>query len=108
MEVLRVMNQCISCEVHFSNTSFFLSAVCGSNEVIERRDLWTHFSVINEVVKNSPWIISGDFNIMVHLSESSQYSESQAIATEMQEFVDCRNSVCVGSCIFRTKVYLDQ
>ncbi|XVE65054.1 hypothetical protein DITRI_Ditri07aG0151500 [Diplodiscus trichospermus] len=42
-----------------------------------------------------PWLLARDFNVPIHPDESSNYNEGQAITTDMQEFIDCRNNLAL-------------
>ena len=67
-------------------TDFTISFVYGSNSAIERRDLWSDLLSISARVKNSAWILSGDFNICKDVSE--KHGGNVCWTSEMGEFKD--------------------
>ncbi|XVE74986.1 hypothetical protein DITRI_Ditri12bG0061700 [Diplodiscus trichospermus] len=69
--------------------------VYGSNDGKEMKKLWSHLQEVEEMYKDAPWLLEGDFNVSIHPEESSNYYEGQTITMEMQKFVDCRNQIVV-------------
>ncbi|KAB5573251.1 hypothetical protein DKX38_000445 [Salix brachista] len=45
--------------------------VYGSNSPVERRTLWQYIKATSEANKNNPWIILGDFNVVLRPSDRS-------------------------------------
>ena len=44
---------------------------------------------------DEPWILTGDYNVTVHPSKSSNCSDSHMINSDMQEFIDARLQLSV-------------
>jgi hypothetical protein len=44
---------------------WFHSFVYGANKYIERRQLWHSLVLVKAVVASSPWLIEGDFNVVL-------------------------------------------
>ena len=82
-------DQCITCNVSYDSKQFILSAVYGSNEGTNRRNLWSHLSTVNGSINQEPWLIVGDFNIIVHPSETSSYNGVQGLTSKAKEFSEC-------------------
>ncbi|GJZ86131.1 putative reverse transcriptase domain-containing protein [Tanacetum coccineum] len=66
---------------------FFCSFVYGHVKSYGRRSLWKDLVVHNLVIKDSPWSLLGDFNIIMEPSERSMGSSS--VTAAMEEFRDC-------------------
>ena len=86
--------QHISCKISPVGTdiSFFASFIYASNDYLERRILWNDLSQLNSTVIaacNSPWILSGDFNVCLNLDEMSSDS---VLSTDIRDFKDFVNS----------------
>ncbi|KAL0455446.1 UNVERIFIED_CONTAM: LINE-1 reverse transcriptase [Sesamum latifolium] len=86
VDIFIIHVQCIHCRVHYlrSHNSALVTVVYGLNEVIPRRDLWTRLVDILESVGEDPWLVLGDFNIVVDLSEVC--GSSGDISTAMEDF----------------------
>ena len=59
-------SQSIHCWVHSSElqNSFFLTFIYAFNDGKDRRELWSDLEVFKSGVGNSPWLLSGDFNVI--------------------------------------------
>ncbi|GKD34184.1 RNA-directed DNA polymerase, eukaryota, reverse transcriptase zinc-binding domain protein [Tanacetum coccineum] len=57
------------------------------NKQKERRLLWTELGIHKKVVRNSPWILMGDFNVALNLEDT--YARSSFMTSAMYEFKDC-------------------
>ena len=57
-------NQCITCKVCMESQNFFLSAIYGRYDGIERRSLWDHLITLHSFIYEDPWILAGEFNII--------------------------------------------
>ncbi|KAL0290050.1 UNVERIFIED_CONTAM: Retrovirus-related Pol polyprotein from type-2 retrotransposable element R2DM, partial [Sesamum radiatum] len=64
----------------------FLTVVYGANEVSARRELWQGLTEL-AVSVNLPWLVGGDFNAALDMSEVSGASGDIRVA--MHEFNDC-------------------
>ncbi|KAK4384120.1 Retrovirus-related Pol polyprotein from type-2 retrotransposable element R2DM [Sesamum angolense] len=87
---------------HVSNQEFYLdgdgllimrdrtiliTVVYGANEVSARRELWQGLIKLAVIVGNVPWLVGGDFNAVLDMSEVSGASGDIRVA--MNEFNDC-------------------
>ena len=70
-----LMDQSITC-VSQRAKKFYLSAVYGSNEGVDRRRLWSHLLSVKGSLSQFPWMLVGDFNVITHPSESSNFISS--------------------------------
>lgn len=62
LQVLNMESQVIHCDVKFGNFQFFFSACYGSNNYIQRRELW--LSLVSNARTSQSWVIAGDFNTL--------------------------------------------
>ncbi|KAL0302257.1 UNVERIFIED_CONTAM: hypothetical protein Scaly_3037800, partial [Sesamum calycinum] len=87
---------------HVSNQEFYLdgdgllimrdrtiliTVVYGANEVSARRELWQGLIELAVTVGNVPWLVGGDFNAVLDMSEVS--GASGDIRVTVNEFNDC-------------------
>ena len=98
VDLVESMDQSITCGVLFGLQRFYLSVVYGSNEGIERRRLWSHLLALKGSITQGPWIHAGDFNVIVHHSESSKYTDSQS--ANIKEFQTCLQALAVFDHVF--------
>ncbi|XXG79979.1 hypothetical protein AAC387_Pa09g0941 [Persea americana] len=54
-------NQCMHCEVIYGTKHFFLIACYGSNDYMQRRELWKTIRDLS-LPSGLPWIVAGHFN----------------------------------------------
>ena len=78
MDLVDTMDQCITCKVTVGIQRFNLSVVYGSNEAVEKRRLWSHLLIAQNANAQYPWLITGDFNVIAYVSESSNSTSSQS------------------------------
>ncbi|XP_022747959.1 uncharacterized protein LOC111297539 [Durio zibethinus] len=86
---LEFSEQSITCVLQYEIRKVYFSAIYGSNDGIQRRNLWLNLTHISGIVQDNPWILTGDFNIIVHPSESSDYNGDQSANSEMKDFQNC-------------------
>ena len=98
MDLVDTMDQCITCKVTVGIQRFNLSVVYGSNEAVEKRRLWSHLLIVQSANGQYPWLITGDFNAIVHVTESSNYTSTQGV--NIKEFKECLNALGVFDHIF--------
>ena len=72
---------------------FYFSAVYGSNDGVERRRLWSHLYSLNTIMSAEPWLIAGDFNVILHPSESS--NDHQGFTSDMRDFMESKVKISV-------------
>lgn len=68
-------------------TKFFCTMVYASNSNVERKRLWTDLGMQKSIVDDVPWVIMGDFNVILKINEHS--NGSSIPSPEMVEFQDC-------------------
>lgn len=68
LQVLSQTSQYIHCDVQACDGSFqfYTTFVYGSNNYIERQELWSHS---HQMQSSSPWVVMGDFNAIKTPSE---------------------------------------
>ncbi|XVF57674.1 hypothetical protein PTKIN_Ptkin07bG0001000 [Pterospermum kingtungense] len=93
MQAVKPARQGQNGKVIVDDCSFILSVMYGSNDGIPRRMLWTHFQEVSCYYGDVPWMLVGDFNIIMQGDESS--GPSGYLTSEIQDFVDCMSGVFV-------------
>ncbi|GJW97791.1 RNA-directed DNA polymerase, eukaryota, reverse transcriptase zinc-binding domain protein [Tanacetum coccineum] len=69
----------------------YFSFVYASNSGIERRIMWDELQIAKTYINGSPWILMGDFNVTLSLSE--HIAGKSTIDNDMNEFIDCMNTI---------------
>ncbi|KAL0310277.1 UNVERIFIED_CONTAM: hypothetical protein Scaly_2944000 [Sesamum calycinum] len=89
VDILNVDSQFVHCRVHVHEVheTILLTVVYGANDVSARRELWQGLIDWAVTVGNEPWLVGGDFNAVLDLSEVSGASGDIRVA--MNEFNDC-------------------
>ncbi|KAL0449535.1 UNVERIFIED_CONTAM: hypothetical protein Slati_1509900 [Sesamum latifolium] len=87
--VLVVHPQCIRCRVFVKRTheSSLITIIYGSNDVTARRELWGQLLLVMEDVVDEPWLVLGDFNTVLDLSDVC--GNSGDISMAVAEFQAC-------------------
>ena len=91
VNLIDLNDQVIHCKISFpsNNKYVFCSFVYAANKYIDRRVLWSSLKHFKDFVCDDPWIIGGDFNVMLNLNESTVGSSRFSIG--MEDFHDCIN-----------------
>ncbi|GJT03135.1 hypothetical protein Tco_0824304 [Tanacetum coccineum] len=74
-----------------SNNIIFCSFIYAGNLPAERRVLWADLGLHKQVVRGSPWILMGDFNVALNLEDS--ISGSSRLNAAMLDFKTCVNRI---------------
>ncbi|KAL0295386.1 UNVERIFIED_CONTAM: Transposon TX1 uncharacterized protein [Sesamum calycinum] len=85
--LMRIRNLFIRVHVHELHETVLLTVVYGANELSARRELWQGLIDLAITVGNEPWLVGGDFNAVLDMSEVSGASGDIRVA--MNEFNDC-------------------
>ncbi|KAL0311244.1 UNVERIFIED_CONTAM: hypothetical protein Sangu_2419100 [Sesamum angustifolium] len=88
VDILNVGTQFVHCRVlvHELHESIFITVVYGANDVSTRRELWQELIDLAGTIGNVPWLVGGDFNAVLDMSEVSGASGDIRVA--MNEFND--------------------
>ncbi|KAL0420810.1 UNVERIFIED_CONTAM: hypothetical protein Slati_3103900 [Sesamum latifolium] len=80
---------CIHCRVHAKRAHevALVTIVYDFNEVIPRCTLWAQLALLMEEVGDEPWLVLGDFNLVINLSEVC--GTSGDISMAMNDFRSC-------------------
>ncbi|WOG90545.1 hypothetical protein DCAR_0309789 [Daucus carota subsp. sativus] len=81
-----------------TKTSFHCSVVYAANDHVIRRDLWHSLRSYSMLTMTSPWVVMGDFNAILDVSEAQGGVESRSPA--VQEFKDCVNYIEVQDVVY--------
>ncbi|XP_039048777.1 uncharacterized protein LOC120189611 [Hibiscus syriacus] len=73
LSIIQISDQIITVKGNHNGLSFVLSAIYGSNDYVNRRNLWLNLHDLDRGFGYLPWILGGDFNITLHPNESSDY-----------------------------------
>ncbi|KAL0290464.1 UNVERIFIED_CONTAM: hypothetical protein Sradi_7049600 [Sesamum radiatum] len=90
IEILRVENQFIHCKAtnKFTHTTCLISVIYGDCDMMLRRALWEGLQRIVEDAEDVPWILLGDFNVVIDSSEvCGRAADTSASMSEFREFV---------------------
>nr|GEU30343.1 hypothetical protein [Tanacetum cinerariifolium] len=68
------------------NKVLYCSFIYAGNKTIERRTLWAGLELHKYVVRGSPWVLMGDFNMALNIY---RYLGSSLMNAAMCEFKDC-------------------
>lgn len=97
-EVMVIFNtsQVLHCVVKqiSSGKNFYGSFVYAANDHVPRRELWHSLDMFKQLVGDSPWLILGDFNAMLHSSEAVGGVVRDSPATS--EFRECVSRIEVS------------
>jgi hypothetical protein len=88
IDVVDVHAQVITCRVtsQDSGASWMLSAVYGATHGPERRTLFKELTVVKADMGRKPWLITGDFNVIIYPDEKWG---KEGFSCYEKEFVDC-------------------
>lgn len=104
---VKVHSQHISCKATSlrAQLHFFVSFVYASTNYIERRDLWNDLFLVNSNLPdtNSPWALSGDFNVCLKLEEAS--NAPNVISIEMRDFIEAVEELDVFDLSYSGKLF---
>ncbi|KAL0298155.1 UNVERIFIED_CONTAM: hypothetical protein Scaly_3072000 [Sesamum calycinum] len=88
VDILNIGTQFVHCRVHMHeiHEHILITVVYGANEVSARRELWQGLTEL-AVAADLPWLVGGDFNAVLDMSEVSGASGDIRVA--MHDFNDC-------------------
>ncbi|KAL0449031.1 UNVERIFIED_CONTAM: hypothetical protein Slati_1459500 [Sesamum latifolium] len=69
--VISIYSQMIHCSVliRHLHISVLVSVIYGENDGVERRQLWESLVQLADSIDDEPWLVMGDFNTVVDMSE---------------------------------------
>ncbi|KAK4383479.1 hypothetical protein Sango_2771200 [Sesamum angolense] len=90
VDVLNLDVQFIHCRINIrcAHLSVLATVVYGANDSVSRRGLWQSLVTLADSISDEPWIVGGDFNTVVDMSEVCGASADIHLA--MNEFRDYR------------------
>ncbi|KAK4381631.1 hypothetical protein Sango_2949100 [Sesamum angolense] len=73
VDILNVDSQFVHCRVHIYelHETILITVVYGANDVSARRELWQGLIDLSVTIGNELWLVGGDFNAVLDLSEVS-------------------------------------
>ncbi|KAL0310232.1 UNVERIFIED_CONTAM: hypothetical protein Scaly_2947700 [Sesamum calycinum] len=89
VNVLDLDAQFIHCRITIrcAHLSILATVVYGANDTISRRGLWQKLVLLANSISDEPWMVGGDFNTVLDMSEVC--GSSADIHLAMTEFRDC-------------------
>ncbi|KAK4384108.1 putative ribonuclease H protein [Sesamum angolense] len=93
VDVLNLDVQFIHCRISIrcAHLSVLATVVYGANDSVSRRGLWQSLVTLADSISDEPWIVGGDFNTVVDMSEVCGASADIHLA--MNEFRDLKEIV---------------
>ncbi|KAL0439882.1 UNVERIFIED_CONTAM: hypothetical protein Slati_2471200 [Sesamum latifolium] len=88
MDVLDVGAQCVHCKVYIRciHAHVLMTIVYGKNDVVGRRRLWADHARISQTVRDTPWLVGGNFNTVLDVSEVCGHSgDIRGVTKEFQK-----------------------
>lgn len=67
--------------------------VYGANTIAVRRQLWQELSMIKSQMEVVPWIVCGDFNTKLYMSERSDYFDGMPSSQSSLDFTKCMDDL---------------
>ncbi|XP_022762128.1 uncharacterized protein LOC111308033 [Durio zibethinus] len=89
VELVADKDQSITCGVQYGTQNVYVTTIYGCDSEKDRRRLWTHLLTLHNRIADGVWILAGDFNIVAHPSESSDFNGSQVASLSVREFQNC-------------------
>ncbi|KAJ9536236.1 hypothetical protein OSB04_un000585 [Centaurea solstitialis] len=86
---MEIHAQFIHCQIrlHGNLEPFFVSCIYGENRTVSRRGLWSGLRKFKVLLRDSPWLIMGDFNTMLFPHDGLGGSSRRS--SDMSEFAEC-------------------
>ncbi|KAJ9536674.1 hypothetical protein OSB04_un000147 [Centaurea solstitialis] len=86
---MEIHAQFIHCQIrlHGNLEPFFVSCIYGENRTVARRGLWSGLRKFKVLLRDSPWLIMGDFNTMLFPHDGLGGSSRRS--SDMSEFAEC-------------------
>ncbi|GJS30412.1 RNA-directed DNA polymerase, eukaryota, reverse transcriptase zinc-binding domain protein [Tanacetum coccineum] len=81
---------CLIENIH-DHKKLYCSFIYASNHGKERRDLWMNLFMAKMCTSGNPWILMGDFNITLNVSEHTV--RKSTMDGDMEEFIECVNKI---------------
>ncbi|GJV92605.1 RNA-directed DNA polymerase, eukaryota, reverse transcriptase zinc-binding domain protein [Tanacetum coccineum] len=89
------LSVCAVLETHLKenkrNVKFLCSFIYASNSRRERQELWAILQTHKNIANKRPWILMGDFNVTLKISEHS--AKGSCMSGDMIEFNNCVNNL---------------
>ena len=70
-------DQSITCCITYDSHKFFLNAIYGCNDGMDRKRLWSYLYSLHSSLSQDPWMLVVDFKVTTRPSESSNYNDFQ-------------------------------
>ncbi|KAL0284589.1 UNVERIFIED_CONTAM: hypothetical protein Sradi_7192700 [Sesamum radiatum] len=87
VEILESHQQLLHCKVEILSLHTICLIVYGANEMVSRRALWERISHYSVVSGETPWMLFGDFNVV--LDSSEVMGASAELTQAFDEFQQC-------------------
>ncbi|KAG8644820.1 hypothetical protein MANES_10G001700v8 [Manihot esculenta] len=94
LQIVSKSDQTIHCKMQVDRNDFYWTIVYGSNLCAEKRRLWESIQAFANDM-STPWIIQGDFNIILNMQEGMGGNETDNQAS--QDFTECVSAASLKS-----------
>lgn len=90
VDVISKSVQEISCKISANkeDMEWVLSFVYGANKGVDRKYLWSKFQGVKAIVNDGPWLLGGDFNVVLNVKE--KWGKESLTSYEV-DFNECVN-----------------
>lgn len=95
VNIHEITSQVIHCHVYCTirKEYCFVSNIYASNLHSERVELFSSLTRVKQSMMVIPWLLMGDFNVILKTEEKSDYEEGMILSTEERTFADCFNQL---------------
>ncbi|XP_039032312.1 uncharacterized protein LOC120167325 [Hibiscus syriacus] len=87
--VLKVTDQSLTIAGNVNGHRTLITVVYGCNSRTARRGLWDHLKILESEADSSPWVVGGDFNVILRTESSDFETLGVHISPDMEDFQDC-------------------
>ncbi|XP_020250238.1 uncharacterized protein LOC109827635 [Asparagus officinalis] len=90
VQPLKSSDQHITCTVKSidGKVRCVITSVYGFNQMEARKDLWLELTQIKQSIGNLPWLLCGDFNVMINNEKLGGSILSEADTTDFKDFIE--------------------
>ncbi|KAL4588964.1 hypothetical protein LXL04_001865 [Taraxacum kok-saghyz] len=91
--------QVVHCKIlnKHSKHTFYMSFIYAENDYRNRRILWEYLRAHQNLVKDEPWLVSGDFNQILKPGESTRSSSFDSYMDDFQRCIEDTNLIDINA-----------
>ncbi|GJX30663.1 RNA-directed DNA polymerase, eukaryota, reverse transcriptase zinc-binding domain protein [Tanacetum coccineum] len=93
MSVLHITRQSVllNMETRNDNIKIFGTFIYAYNGGLDRKELWKDLEIYKRIIRNEPWFLSGDLNVILTLNEHSAGGSN--MSNNIKDFQNCVNQI---------------